>query len=87
MSRRSAKASGWRDVTPRVVGERSVLDDYYNSRPARTSVPRRRNFRVPDGGPWPCEGCGEFLTAGEWAHRRIRNDEPFYRHRTCQVVA
>ena len=85
MSRRRARASGWANGMARVVGERSILDHYYDQRPARTSVPRRINFRVPDGGPWSCEGCSEYLRPGDWAHRRIRNGDAFYRHRSCQV--
>ncbi len=77
------RASGWSSAMPRVVGERPVEADYYDQRPARTSVPRRRWFRVPEG-PWPCGVCSEFLTPGVRAHRRIVNGGAFYRHSSCR---
>ena len=85
MSRRK-RASGWASAAPRVVGERPIEADHYDQRPARTWVPRRTWFRVPEG-PWPCEVCSEFLTPGARAHRRIAGGEAFYRHPACETTA
>jgi hypothetical protein len=84
--RQRRRVTGWSSAAPRVVGERSIEADYYDQRPARTWVPRRKWFRVPEG-PWPCEICGEFLTPGVRAHRRITGGEAFYRHPTCGTRA
>ncbi len=86
MSRKRLRASGWSSAAPRVVGERAVESDYLDARPARTWVPRRVNWRVPDG-PWPCEVCGQFLEPGTRAHRSVRRGEAFYRHRACSGAA
>ncbi len=67
---------------PRVVYERPVEADALDQQHARTSVWRRKWFKVPEG-PWPCEVCSEYLVTGTWAHRRIVRGEAFYRHPRC----
>jgi hypothetical protein len=64
------------------VGERSVEADSYDRRYARTSVPHRKWWRVPDG-PLPCSVCGADLTCGTKARRSVVDGEVFYRHPGC----
>jgi hypothetical protein len=83
--KRRLRASGWSSDLPRVVYERAAETDALDERPARTWVPRRMWFTVPEG-PWPCEVCGEYLVSGSVARRSIRRGEPFYRHGACGDV-
>ncbi len=80
------RASGWASQVPRVVGQRTPGEARLDRRPARTSVPQRVWYPVPEG-PWPCQVCGEFLKPGTSAKREIVRDEPFYRHPACQPPA
>jgi hypothetical protein len=82
VSRRGVRASGWNSAAPRVVGERAIESDAYDSRYAKTWVWRRRVFTVPEG-PWPCRTCSEYLTPGTKARREIVGGEAFYRHFDC----
>lgn len=82
---RRARAAGWSSSTPLVVGERPIEAHYYDQRPARTWVPRRRWFRVPEG-PWPCGVCSQYLQTGAQVHRGIVGGEPVYRHPDCDQV-
>lgn len=82
MGRRRLRASGWASSTPRVVGQRTPADGRYDARPARTSIPQRTWWTVPEG-VWPCSECGQYLEPGLKVHRSIVRGEAFYRHPSC----
>jgi hypothetical protein len=82
MARRRLRASGWASSAPRVMGQRSPSDAMYDNRMAKTSIPQRVWWRVPEG-VWPCSVCGEFLDPGIKVHRSVVRGEAFYRHPSC----